>query len=385
MTATTTPGAARCDHEHGTMYRYGARICHPPCRCPPCRAAATTYRQAHRSGAGRRVAVGPIREHLLAARAVTGATWPELARRAALTEQTLRRIAGLTETTGAMVHRYTAEAILGLPLHPCRVTAIGTHRRIRALARAGHNLEALSRSRNYASGWLARLLRADTVSAAHAAAVHELYEAHSSDVGTSEVTARRAERARWPGPDAWTPQTLDDAQARPRQVTDRRRPRTDVDWARVWQLVNHRQPADATTAELREAVRQLTGTPDPLTPGEPYSAVRIGAMLGVRERTVIRFRRELGILQAGAVRPPRPDQGVYLNRLIRAYTARRGRDQQTLVRADARTALADLRIAAMLHFDEADLANLDRNGYTADHPAARPGTPPVPQRAEAVA
>lgn len=368
ITHTGTGPTVECHHEHGTRQRADIRRCHAPCPCQPCRAAAAADRRARRGRPGR-IPIGPVREHLLAARAVTGATWPELARRAALTEDTLRRIAGLRPGASTAVYRHTAEAILALPLHPSRVTAIGTHRRIRALARAGHSLEALSLSRNHASNWLVWLLRQDTVTAAQAATVRALYDEHASDDGPSTVTARRALHARWPGPDAWTETTIDDPEAHPHQIKDRRRPRTDIDWARVWQLVNQRHPADATSAELKEAVKQLHGRDDPLT-GQPYSAVQIAAILGVRERTVVHYRTELGLARPAAARPPRPDQGIYLNRAIRAHSARARRDQQTLVRADARTALSDLRIAAMLHFDDADPADLDRNGYPADHHAA---------------
>lgn len=89
--------------------------------------------------------------------------------------------------------------------NPC-VPALGTHRRIRALARLGWSTAELSRLLGKHRSYLLKVLQNDTLEPATRDVVAGLYERLSMTMSTSPTAARTAAEAGrrgWPPPLAW--------------------------------------------------------------------------------------------------------------------------------------------------------------------------------------
>ena len=96
---------------------------------------------------------------------------------------------------------------------------IGVVRRLQALAVAGWPRPYLATELRIAECHLARLHEGRVSFPALATRVHELYERLSTQeapyVASGWITRGRAIANGWVGPDAWTPVTIDDPDARP--------------------------------------------------------------------------------------------------------------------------------------------------------------------------
>lgn len=88
---------------------------------------------------------------------------------------------------------------------PRKVSALGTHRRIRALNRWGYTREQVAARVGWTQSALTRLLEQDVIYQETALVVAHVYkELVSSGIpGPSLKTRRRAEAAGWPGPGDW--------------------------------------------------------------------------------------------------------------------------------------------------------------------------------------
>jgi hypothetical protein len=215
-----------CCHE-GTPHRHGTRVAYVRdfCRCLACTAANTAAsRTRYRHQAIGRwqpfVDAGAVREHLSALRAA-GIGVERIARLTGLSLSHIRTLAS-TRLDGSpptrKVRPDTAARVLAIQPSPAtraprsRVPALGTRRRLQALARLGWSLaqQADQLSRRPAS--LRRSMASDTVTADTAHAVAVLY-ARLETTGPPELTAEQraaADAVRrealphgWPPPLAW--------------------------------------------------------------------------------------------------------------------------------------------------------------------------------------
>lgn len=100
---------------------------------------------------------------------------------------------------------------------PRRVHAIGTARRLRALAALGWDLADLADRLGVNTRRVHHLqaMGSPTVYRTTADSVRRVYDALSMTVGPSGKTARIARRNRWPPPLAWDDDTIDNPTARP--------------------------------------------------------------------------------------------------------------------------------------------------------------------------
>ncbi len=118
--------------------------------------------------------------------------------------------------------RKVLDAILAVPVDPLRlardsafIDGTGTRRRIQALSTMDWHLQYQADAAGIPPTSYPRLRYARRVHARHARAVASLYEATKNRRGRSPQTGRFARRHQWPGPEAWTGETIDDPHARP--------------------------------------------------------------------------------------------------------------------------------------------------------------------------
>lgn len=154
-----------------------------------------------------------------------GGTIHHLAHQSGVDDLTVRAIhAGRVKT----VRQATADAIAAAPLPP---TAVGTVRRVQAMARLGWSRRAFAHAAGISEGTLSAAICRGRIHPRLAAAVADAYERLSGTVGpSSKSVARRAARDRWAPPIAWEDVDIDDPAARPDfGPPDTGRPRIDLD------------------------------------------------------------------------------------------------------------------------------------------------------------
>src|SRR4051794_36009730 len=292
----------RSPHRHGTRAAYVK----DRCRCPDCPAAnpaasRTRYRQQAIGRWQPFTDAGAVRDHLIALRAA-GIGVERIAQLTGLSLSHIRDLAstrpGASATT-RKVRRATADRILAIPVGSAtraprsRVPALGTRRRLQALARLGWPLDLLADQLKRRPTSLRRSMDGNTVTAdtARSAVLYARLEA----TGPPEITAvqraasdamrREAAQRGWPSPLRW-----DDIDADPAPSTT---------------------PPATTDLDIDDIAieRALAGdgiTYDQLTPAEQQAVVArltcrgrsirdIAAQLHTTKRTVSRRRASPGL------------------------------------------------------------------------------------------
>jgi hypothetical protein len=143
--------------------------------------------------------------------------------------------------------------------------AVGTHRRIQALARLGWSTAELSRRLGRHRSYALKVLQNSTLEPATVRVFAELYDELSMTWCTAATAGRTAADARrrgWPPPLAWDDDTIDDLAATPAGSAD-----TDADvdpvvvdriLAGEWRLPATRPERAAVIARFRDEGRPLT-------------------------------------------------------------------------------------------------------------------------------
>lgn len=168
------------------------------------------------------------------------------------------------------------------------VDAVGTHRRVQALATLGWSAAVVADRVGVSGQRMRQILSADRVLRETAARVAVVYDElwATPNPGRYGVTRtkNRAARLGWVPPLAWDDDSIDDPDASPAGASD---PVEVVDEVAVQEALAGR-PVRLSALERREAVR--------VAHEWRWSTDRITARLGVAERTVTRIRGELGLV-----------------------------------------------------------------------------------------
>ncbi|MCU1675971.1 MAG: hypothetical protein JWM93_729 [Frankiales bacterium] len=318
-----------CEHPNAT-HQHGTRVAYvrDRCRCVPC-SEANRLEEAKRvkaiafgRGAAYVDATG-ARQHVLALVAA-GVGIKRIASLSGVAHSSIYKIAYGQPANGrpptATIRPETERAILAIALEAVEVaggsvvSAVGTRRRIQALATNGWPGAQLAARLGRTRQSLSRVLTADAVTAATARAVADLYEELWDTAPPAQTHAQRvantkarniAARAGWLPPLAWddidtdqdpaqtaTPSTQP---ARGRRsivaaaqgqgvAADQVPPDADIDMIAVELAMRGQLPRDVSlnAAEQREVVNRLTD--------EGASAQHIAELLHVDVRTVSRRR-----------------------------------------------------------------------------------------------
>lgn len=220
------------------------------------------HRLAQSQGEPLTVPVAEVREHLHRLRDA-GMILREISEAANVAQDTICGI--LYKASTRFVCRDNARRLLAVPVPAKKpgppqsnlVPAVGTIRRVRALARLGWTFAHIIAAGGSAIHRLDQLKNQEWVTERFAAAVHTAYEALSMTPGPSKYTAGRAARAGWAPPLAWDDDTIDDPDA---------------------------QPVDSTRADVIDEVavhRALNGERVPLTTAERDRVIAVGIERGM--------------------------------------------------------------------------------------------------------
>lgn len=206
-----------------TPPQHGERRCYlRGCRRPECSAANYRYmsrlRLDYERGEARRAPAAPVLEHL---RQLINAGWTQ-AQIERATGVGHRTIGPVIAETCTKVSTTTARKILALPISEpptdeVDTDAIGTIRRLQALAAIGHNYPTVAARVGIHKDALGVIARGDrtSVRTETAKAVAAAYRLLSRTPGTSVRTRLNAARLGWQGPLAWDDTTIDDPAATP--------------------------------------------------------------------------------------------------------------------------------------------------------------------------
>ncbi len=143
-----------------------------------------------------------------------GWTRLEIAATSTVSDRAIRYILGGQPT----VQRDNALRLLAVrPEHSPRVPAIGSIRRIRALARAGYTIEWTGRRAGCSHRHIYEILNGtvELVDRGLAERLADLYRRHEGTPGPSNPARIAARSKGWHGPEAWDTDTIDDPDARP--------------------------------------------------------------------------------------------------------------------------------------------------------------------------
>ena len=275
-------------YAHGTPAMYS----HGPCRCGPCReAASVAARRRYRM-----IAYGqwqpftdaaPAREHVRSLQA-QGLGWQRIAELAGVAPPTVSSMlygrAGRPPT--GKIRTATADALLAfrpslddLPA-TVPVDAAGTRRRMQALAAAGWSAGRLAGLLGVERAHAGRIIRGDNprVSAATARQVRGLYdelwdrpppEGTRWEKTAANRTRNHARMQGWPLPAGWDDDEIDDPAAVP---------------ARGWRRSERHPVASPVGAAIREAREQAA-----------MSRPQLAAVVGVTASAVQWWERGMGI------------------------------------------------------------------------------------------
>jgi hypothetical protein len=229
------------NHQHGDRATYVL----DKCRCLPCAAANSVY-ESQRSrlrAYGRGVPSGlvdaaPVRAHVEQLQAA-GMGWKTVAQAAGVAESTLchvlygRRRNGRNEPPARRMNPEAARKLLAVPLPTVEqlpggvvVPAVGTQRRLQALACLGWSIGRLAAEGSLDRQRLDRAMRGQDVVVSTVRAVAVVYDRLWDQRPTAEDrfeqggitrTINAAKRAGWVPPAAWDDDTIDDPTAVPFQ------------------------------------------------------------------------------------------------------------------------------------------------------------------------
>ena len=288
---------AGAPHEHGTRAAYVL----DRCRCQPCteqNAAAERRRSTSRvygSPTSGLIDAEPARRHVTALRE-EGFSLVRIAALSGVGQGTINALIYGVPTRrrppSTHVRADTAGRLLAVQFDPHkvaagrRINATGTQRRLQALAARGWSIPQLALRSELPARTLRRALSSDSITAASARAVRELYEhlQHTpaprrtpQEHATARKTAARARAAGWLPPQAWDDDIDDDG-----EHCEPGPPDQDVlDQVAVERAMSG-QRVPLTPAERRAAVAQLTR--------RGLSARRIAELLHTTSRTIVRIR-----------------------------------------------------------------------------------------------
>jgi predicted transcriptional regulator len=152
-----------------------------------------------------------VRAHITALNE-TGMSFRAIAYEAAMTEYGVRLILENTR-----VQKNTAERIFAIPVGGGNglVTALGTRRRVQALAAIGWPQQEIAARVGEKPRHLSQFLRRDQIRADKVRRIRAVFDELSTTPGPSEISRKRAQRAGWPPPLAWDDDTIDDPKAKP--------------------------------------------------------------------------------------------------------------------------------------------------------------------------
>jgi hypothetical protein len=215
-----------CSHER-SPHRHGTRVAYVKdrCRCPNCTAANTAasrtrYRQQAIGRWQPFTVAGAVREHLAALRAA-GIGVERIAKLTGLSLSHVRTLADTRPDASATTKRVrpdTIDRILAIPISPAtrarhsQVAALGTRRRLQALARLGWSLELLADQLGRRPASLRRSMAGDTVTAGTARSVAVLYarletktppQLTAEQRAAADAVRRKASERGWLSPMAW--------------------------------------------------------------------------------------------------------------------------------------------------------------------------------------
>lgn len=163
---------------------------------------------------------------------------------------------------------------------PARIIpALGTQRRIRALAALGHPLQDIGARLGIKRARMCALLRQDAIRVVTAEKVAALYAELSMVPGGNNYAAGHARARGWAPPLAWDDDTIDDPTALPNYgqgLMD------EPDTQAIRRAINGEQ-VPLTVAERQQAIHELQDL--------GYEGREIAARLGISARTVYRHAR----------------------------------------------------------------------------------------------
>lgn len=141
-------------------------------------------------------------------------------------------------------------------LGPRTVDAVGSQRRIEALARIGYSRIDIAEQLNIHPAGITRIMRQRTMWADTAAAVHRVYDrlVRSGELGPSPQARARAVRLGLPGPMDWDEDTIDSPGAVPACVIEADHAEALV----AYRAECKRQTNKARAAQYRADARQRT-------------------------------------------------------------------------------------------------------------------------------
>lgn len=242
------------------------------CRRPECELANYRYAKQlkleHQRGERRRQDVTEVRAHVQ--QLLDNGWWmAEIARESGVPRSNLQKILTVSKST----HKDVARAILAVPVVPIlriplgdRVPALGSMRRLRALAWLGHPWKDVSKHTGITSDRLGVIAnnRIDVIRPDEAQAIAAAYRVLSTTPGRMKQIATWARNQDWRGPLAWD--AIDDPDAKPEtghvdELAASRKRKVYADPARVARLT-----------------------------AEGLSAEQIAQRLGCHKRTVVRAR-----------------------------------------------------------------------------------------------
>lgn len=290
---------AGAPHEHGDRAAYVL----DRCRCEPCteaNAAAERRRSTGRvygSAPGGLVDAEPVRRHVKALRE-QGFSLVRIAVLSGVGQGTINAlIYGVPvrqQPPTITVRSDTARRLLAVQFDPHKVAAgrrigaTGTQRRLQALATLGWSTQQQALRSELTARTLRRILSSDSITAASARAVRELYEHLQAtpaprrtpqERAAAQKTAARARAAGWLPPEAWDDDLDDDDDEKKSEPGPP--DQDDVDQVAVERAMSG-QRVQLTPAERRAAVAQLTR--------RGISARRIAELLHTTSRTIVRMR-----------------------------------------------------------------------------------------------
>jgi len=169
------------------------------------------------------------------------------------------------------------------------VPAIGTHRRLQALACLGWSATHVAARIGVSGQRMRQILAADRITQDNAdriAAVYdELWDQRAPESSATNRTRARAHRQGWVGPLMWDDDEIDLPEATP-AVAEADVTVTRFDTARITAAVAG-EPVTLSPRERREVITVLNG--------RRWSARRIAEYAGCDTRTVVRIRGELNL------------------------------------------------------------------------------------------
>jgi hypothetical protein len=336
-----------CPHRHGDRRRYSPRQCHKPCRCAACSAAQARYDSAyHRdrlAGVARMVDAAATRM-LLTEWRETGIGTDAVARASGLRASHISRIA---RGSGQRILAVTAELIAAAAPELTWANPTTSARQLRALAVAGFALTFLASEIDTSRRHLAAIASGgpDKITARLAARIDATYERLYAEEGNSVHARNRALAKGWHPAEAWTDETIGNPEARP-WAGVRLSSRDDVDTEKVDQMCAGRHFEKVTLGERLAAVRILTA--------RGLNDRQIADRIGSTDRTVlrIRHRNDINAVSGYRVLGDAPSKmgtaAEHIDRLTRQAQRIVGSHwKNSAERADARTSLADLAVAAL--------------------------------------